>query len=73
MPGSRTYCANNSEYDAALRKLDDLLDRDPREGTEEFDRLELLTVLIAAYDDEHHDLPDASPQEVVEFLLGSAA
>jgi HTH-type transcriptional regulator/antitoxin HigA len=60
---------NNREYDAAVAELDDLLDQDPREGTEEFDRLELLTVLIEAYDEEHHDLPDASPQEVVEFLL----
>ncbi len=60
---------NNREYDAAVAELDGLLDQDPKEGTEEFDRLEMLSVLIAAYDDEHHDLPDASPQEAVEFLL----
>lgn len=60
---------NDREYDAAVAELDGLLDQDPEEGTEEFDRLELLSVLVEAYDEEHHAIPDAQPQDVVEFLL----
>lgn len=59
------------EYDEAVRMLDELLDLDPEDGTEEHDLLEFLSVLIEAYEAKHY--PDAmfatTPQEVVDFVL----
>ena len=60
---------NEREYDAAVAELDELLDQDPPEGTDAFDRLEFLSVLIETYDEEHHAIPEASPQDVIDFLL----
>lgn len=57
------------EFNTIVREMDALLDLDPREGTPEFDRLELLSVLVAAYEDANEPEPDLpSPQAVVKFM-----
>jgi HTH-type transcriptional regulator/antitoxin HigA len=58
------------EYDAAVAEIDALLDQNVAPGTPAHDRLELLTVLVRAYDEDHYPFPDtATPQAVVDFLL----
>ncbi|MBX6333267.1 MAG: helix-turn-helix domain-containing protein [Gemmatimonadaceae bacterium] len=61
---------NEREYDAAVAEIDDLLDRKKLTRREE-ERLEFLTVLVQAYDEEHVRFGegDVSPQEVVDFML----
>ena len=58
-------------FAAAVREVDSLLDRDPPRGTEEFARLEFLSVLIEEYEDEHEPRDDweSTPQAVVDFML----
>lgn len=57
------------EYNAIVREMDALLDANPRKGCAEFDRLELLSVLVAAWEDENEPEPDLpSPQDVVKFM-----
>ena len=61
---------NAREYRAAVTEIDALLDEDPRRGSEAFERLEFLSVLVAAYEDQHHPLDErGTPQSVVEFML----
>jgi HTH-type transcriptional regulator / antitoxin HigA len=61
---------NEAEYDAAVAEIDALLELQPARGTLEHDRLELLSVLVEAYDEEHFRLGDtATPQAVVDFFL----
>jgi HTH-type transcriptional regulator/antitoxin HigA len=51
-------------------EVDALLDKNPKKGTPEDDRLEFLSVLIEAYENEHvPELNAATPQDVVEFML----
>ena len=60
---------NGKEFHAAVIELDALIDADPKEGTITYDRMELLTILIGAYEEQH--LPPfepATPQEVVRFM-----
>jgi HTH-type transcriptional regulator/antitoxin HigA len=60
------------EYDLAAAEILALLDRDPEFGSADYDRLELLTVLIQAYDAEHvrfGEDADTTPQEIVDFVL----
>lgn len=58
------------EYDAAVERLNALVDevgdnpKDPR-----YRLIETLSVLIEAYDREHHSLPEASGIEVLRFLM----
>ncbi|MBC7789844.1 MAG: hypothetical protein H7Z74_07845 [Anaerolineae bacterium] len=60
---------NGKEFRTAVIELDTLIDADPKEGTNAYDRMELLTILIAAYEEQH--LPPfepATPQEIVRFM-----
>ena len=58
------------EYDESVARLNLLLDQvgddaeDPR-----YRLIETLSVLIEAYDREHHTMPDASGIEVLRFLM----
>ena len=62
---------NNREYRAAVREIDELLDSDPRRGTDAYDRLEFLSVIVEAYEDEHDPLDESggTPQSAVAFML----
>ena len=62
---------NSREYRAAVREIDELLDADPKRGCEAYDRLEFLSVLVEAYEDEHDpiDEHEGTPQSVVTFML----
>jgi HTH-type transcriptional regulator / antitoxin HigA len=58
------------EYNAAVAEVDRLLDASPKKGSTEYDRLEFLSVLIAAYEDAHvPELRNPTPQEAVDFFL----
>lgn len=41
---------HRTDYDVAMKRLNELLDIDPQEGTELADELELLLVVIKAYE-----------------------
>lgn len=61
---------NEEEYDCAVAEIDTLLDTDPQPGSEAYERLEFLSVLVQAYEDTHLPVYEHSkPQEVVDFML----
>lgn len=62
---------SGDEYDAAVAEIDRLLDADPRPGTGDHDRLELLSVLVEDYEARHNPIDDSdlTPQQVVDFVL----
>lgn len=62
---------NRREYKAAVAEIDTLLDLDPTRGSELYERLEFLSVLVQAYEDEHDPVDEAgsTAQSVVAFML----
>ena len=61
---------NAREYKAAVREIDELLDADPARGSEAYERLEFLSVLVQAYEDQHDPVDDSgTPQSAVLFAL----
>jgi hypothetical protein len=46
-----------AEYEQALKEAETLIELDPESGTEDGDRLELLTLLISTYEESHFPLP----------------
>src|ERR1700693_1354442 len=57
------------EHKEALEEIEGLLDSSPKKGSREYDRLELLSILVEAYEEENTAaLPGATPQELVEFM-----
>lgn len=61
---------NEEEYEIALERINELMDAEP--GTDEFDELELLAMLVDTYENEAHpiDLPD--PIEAILFRMDQA-
>ncbi len=62
---------NAKEYRAAVAEIDRLLDADPKRGTEDYDRLEFLSLLVGAYEDNRYPIneSDGTPQSAVAFML----
>src|SRR3989304_3768748 len=61
---------NAREYDAAVAQLNDLIDEvgdDPKDPRYRF--IDTLSVLIEAYDADHHKIPDLSGAEMLKFLM----
>lgn len=57
------------EYDAVLKRIDQLLDIDPEPESQEGQELQLLLVLVEKYEDEHYfiDMPD--PIEAIKVRM----
>ena len=60
---------NDADYQAALTAVERLFDAAP--NTPEGDRLEVLTTLIAAYEDQHFPVPASDPVEAIRYFLES--
>jgi HTH-type transcriptional regulator / antitoxin HigA len=56
-----------SEYQAALTAIERLFEAAP--GTPEADRLEVLTTLIEAYEEQHFHLPAPDPVEAIRYCM----
>lgn len=57
------------EYEAALEEIGTLIGNDPPVGTPEADRLELLALLVKAYEDTHYPLELPTVIEAVRFRM----
>lgn len=61
---------NESEYGRVVALVNKLAVIPEDQITPEQERLlDLLTLLIEAYDDEHYQIPDAAPHEVIQLLM----
>lgn len=56
-----------ADYDAALAELEGLMDAEP--GTPAYDKLEVLSILVAAYEEEHYRIPPPDPISAIEFHM----
>ena len=53
------------DYDEALAKIDAIFDAQP--GTPDGDLLEMLTILVEAYEEQHYPIAPPDPIEAIEF------
>jgi len=60
------------DYKAALAAVSELVDVDPAPGTSEGDRLEILSMLVERYEDEHFPLQSPDPIEAIKFRMEQA-
>ena len=59
--------STEKDYDAAIERIEALWGADP--GTPEGDELDVLTILVRVYEDEHHVVPPPSPIEAIKFRM----
>jgi HTH-type transcriptional regulator/antitoxin HigA len=55
------------DYEAAMERLEDIFDANP--GTKEGDELDILTMLIEKYEDEHYPIGPPDPIEAIKFRM----
>ena len=58
-----------ADYRAALDEIERLFDATP--DTPEGDRLEVLTTLVKAYEEEHYAIPLPDPIEAIQYYMES--
>jgi HTH-type transcriptional regulator/antitoxin HigA len=56
-----------ADYEAALAEIEQLWDAVP--GSEEGDRLDVLTTLVEAYEEKHHPIPPPDPVDAILFRM----
>ncbi len=56
-----------NDYEKALSRIEQLMDARP--GTDEMDELELLTVLVELYEDQHCPITPPDPVEAIKFRM----
>jgi len=57
------------QHDEALARAYDLIQMDLREGSEESDELEVLSILIESYENEHYPMPAPNPLDAIKFRM----
>ena len=60
---------NDHEYEEAMAEMNRLIDLDPTPGTEEGDKLELLSLIVGTYEKEHFPMEDPDPIEAIKFRM----
>lgn len=55
------------DYDKAVERIDSLIDSE--EGSDEFDELEVLSVLVQVYEEEHYPIEDVAPQIMLKHIM----
>jgi HTH-type transcriptional regulator/antitoxin HigA len=58
-----------ADYDATLAEIEQLFDAPP--GTPDGDRLDVLTTLVAAYEEQHHPILPPDPIEAIIYYMES--
>jgi HTH-type transcriptional regulator/antitoxin HigA len=56
-----------AEYDAALKRIEVLMDAEP--GSPEEEELELIGLLVEHYEKEHYPIGSPTPLEAIEFFM----
>lgn len=57
------------EYGAALARVYELMQKDLKAGSKLSDELEVLSILVEAYEKEHYPIPPPHPIEAIKFRL----
>lgn len=59
----------NEQYENALMRVYDLMQTDVKENSAESDELEVLSILVKEYENEHYPMPSPNPIEAIKFRL----
>lgn len=63
---------SEAEYKTALVEIEKFFDDEPKKGTAEADRFDLLALLIEAYEEQHHPIGPPHPVEMIRHRMRTA-
>jgi HTH-type transcriptional regulator / antitoxin HigA len=60
---------NKKDYESALARIDELMDKNPGQKTEDGKELKLLLLLVEKYEDEHYPIGSPDPIEAIKIRM----
>ncbi|MGP8216724.1 MAG: helix-turn-helix domain-containing protein [Bacteroidia bacterium] len=57
------------DYRTALKRIDELIAEDPKEGTASFDELDIISTLVEAYENEHYPIEAPNAVEAIKYIM----
>lgn len=60
---------NEKQYEDVLTRVYMLMQKDIQPDSEESDELEVLSILVKEYENEHYPIPQPNPIEAIKFRL----
>lgn len=63
---------NDVDLERALEEVSELMELNPRPGSEAFDRLDVMATLIEAYETKHYPIDPPDPIEAIKFYMERA-
>lgn len=60
---------NEKHYDEALARVYELMQKDIKPNSKASDELEIISILVKEYENEHFPVPQPSPLEAIKFRL----
>jgi HTH-type transcriptional regulator/antitoxin HigA len=60
---------NSKQYDGALARIYLLMQKDIKANSTDSDELEVLSILVKQYEQEHYPVPKPNPLEAIKFRL----
>jgi HTH-type transcriptional regulator/antitoxin HigA len=60
---------NNKQYEEALMRVYNLMQKDLQPNSKESDELEILSILVKEYENKHYPVPKPNPLEAIKFRL----
>jgi HTH-type transcriptional regulator/antitoxin HigA len=58
-----------ADYKAALKRIDEIIELNPKKGTAIYDELDVLGTLVFAYEDIHYPINAPDPVEAVKYVM----
>ncbi len=58
-----------ADYKAALKRIDELIARNPKKGTAIYDELDVIGTLVSAYEDIYFPIDSPDPVEAVKYVM----
>lgn len=60
---------SENDYRAALKRIDELISKDPKEGTAAFDELDIISTLVESYESIHYPIDAPDPVKAIEYIM----
>jgi HTH-type transcriptional regulator / antitoxin HigA len=60
---------SEKDYKAALKRIDELIAQDPKDGTRAFDELDLISTLVESYESIHYPIEAPDPISAIQYIM----
>ena len=60
---------SEKNYRTALKRIDELIALDPKEGSAAYDELDLISTLVESYENIHYRIDAPNPVKAIQYIM----